>query len=38
MSLKRDSSCWTAVPVRDQTSDGMPKTLTGCARRIQSPF
>ncbi len=38
VSMKSDSSCWTADLVRDQAREAMPKTLSGCVRRIQSPF
>jgi hypothetical protein len=38
VSVRHESSCWTAVLVRDQTSDGMPKSMSGCVRRIQSAF
>lgn len=36
VTVRHESSCWRAVLVRDQfTSEGMPRTLDGCVRKLE---
>lgn len=35
VSVHPDSSCWDAVLVLNQSRDEMPRTLSGCVRRLE---
>ena len=38
VTVRNGNSCWDAELVNDQSETGMPHALSGCVRRIQSPF
>lgn len=37
VTVPAQSSCWEATLVLDRSEGGMPKTLSGCVRRLQWP-